>query len=183
MKKAILSTIRCTILMVSCSNKDKKIKKDKMDNNYIPTVETQMLIKKPVNKVFEAFINPQITTNFWFTKSSGKLEKGKEVKWEWEMYNVSTEVKVNEVVQNKLISIEWGEPTTTVDFEFEKFTEESTYVIIKNYGFKQTGNELIEAIKDNTGGFTTVLDALKAYLEHGIKLNLVGDKYPHIQQK
>lgn len=32
-------------------------------------------------------------------------------------------------------------------------------------------------IVDTTGGFTTVLDGLKAYLEHGIKLNLVEDKF------
>jgi len=31
---------------------------------------------------------------------------------------------------------------------------------------------------NNTGGFTTVLDGLKAYLEHHIKLNLVADKFP-----
>ena len=147
-----------------------------MENNYLPTVESQMLIRKPVNEVFQAFIDPQITTNFWFTKSSGHLEKGKIVKWEWEMYNVSAEVKVKEIVQNKLISIEWDEPATTVDFEFEDITNETTYVVIKNYGFSQTGNELIDAIKNNTGGFTTVLDGLKAYLEHGINLNLVGDK-------
>jgi hypothetical protein len=59
-------------------------------------------------------------------------------------------------------------------------TEETTYVIIKNYGFKQTGDDLIQAIKDNTGGFTTVLDGLKAYLEHNIKLNLIADKYPKV---
>ena len=154
-----------------------------MDNNYIPTVETQMLIRKPVNEVFQAFINPEVTTNFWFTKSTGNLEKGKSVKWEWEMYNVSTDVKVKTIVRNELISIEWDEPSTIVDFEFKKITEESTYVIIRNYGFNQTGDKLIEAIKNNTGGFTTVLDGLKAYLEHGIKLNLVEDKFPQIKQK
>ena len=136
-----------------------------------------------MNKVFQAFINPQITTNFWFTKSSGNLEKGETVKWEWEMYNVSAEVNVKEILQNKLISVEWGEPSTTVDFEFTEMTAESTYVVIKNYGFHQTGAELIQAIKDNTGGFTTVLDGLKAYLEYGINLNLVGDKFPQIKQK
>ena len=154
-----------------------------MENNYVPIVETQMLIRKPVSEVFHAFINPEITTNFWFTKSSGNLEKGGKVKWEWEMYNVSTEVEVKEIIQNKLITIEWDEPTTTVDFEFKVVTEESTYVVIKNHGFHQTGRELIEAIKNNTGGFTTVLDGFKAYLEHGIKLNLVGDKFPQIKQK
>lgn len=154
-----------------------------MEDKYITIVETQMLIRKPVNEVFEAFINPEKTTKFWFTKASGTLEPGKTVSWEWEMYNVSTEVEVKEVKQNQLISIEWGEPRTTVDFEFTRVNEESTYVVIKNYGFHQTGNELIEAVNNNTGGFTTVLDGCKAYLEHGIQLNLVGDKFPHITQK
>ncbi|CEJ69228.1 hypothetical protein BN1195_01525 [Chryseobacterium oranimense G311] len=40
-------------------------------------VQAQMLIRKPVEDVFEAFINPEITTKFWFTKSTGKLEEGK----------------------------------------------------------------------------------------------------------
>ncbi|WP_245989153.1 SRPBCC family protein [Pelobium manganitolerans] len=134
--------------------------------NNIPTVETQMQIRKPVSQVFQAFIDPAITTNFWFTKSSGKLETGKTVKWEWEMYNVSSEVQVKEIIPNKKISIEWGDPTTTVDFEFRALTDETTYVVIKNYGFKETGDDLIQSIKDNTGGFTTVLDGMKAYLEH-----------------
>ncbi len=149
-----------------------------MDDKNNPTIETQMLIRKPVNEVFMAFIDPQITTNFWFTKSSGKLEVGKNVKWEWEMYNVSANVEVKEIKQNELISIEWGEPITTVDFEFTKVSDNSTYVVIKNYGFNLSGEALIAAVRDNTGGFTTVLDGLKAYMEHGLKLNLIGDKFP-----
>ena len=154
-----------------------------MEHKYIPTVETQMLIRKSVNEVFQAFIDPRLTTNFWFTKSSGILEVGKQVKWEWEMYNVSTEVTVIEIIPGQLISIQWGEPKTTVDFKFQSTDDGHTYVIIKNYGFHQSGNELIDVIKDSTGGFTTVLDGLKAYMEYDIKLNLIGDKFPHIQQK
>ena len=45
------------------------------------TVETQMLIRKPVATVFQAFIDPEITTQFWFTRSTGKLEEGKTVTW------------------------------------------------------------------------------------------------------
>lgn len=148
-----------------------------MTNN-IPIVEVQMLIRKPVSQVFQAFIDPAITTNFWFTKSSGQLEVGKIVKWEWEMYGVSDNVLTKKIITNKLISTEWGDPATIVDYEFTALTNEMTYVVIKNYGFNLTGDELIQAIKDNTGGFTTVLDGLKAYLEHNIKLNLIGDKYP-----
>lgn len=49
--------------------------------------------------------------------------------------------------------------------------------MIKNYGFGQSGNDLIDVIKDSTGGFTTLLDNLKAYLEYNIQLNLVCEKF------
>ena len=141
-------------------------------------VEAQMLIRKPIAEVFNAFIDPSVTTNFWFTKSSGKLEVGKEIIWEWEMYGASAKVHVKKIVQDREISIEWDEPPTNVDFKFKALSPHSTYVEIQNYGFHQEGEELIQAIKDNTGGFTTVLDGLKAYLEHHIRLNLVADKFP-----
>lgn len=149
-----------------------------MAENIIPTVETQMLIRKPVSTVFLAFVDPKITTNFWFTKSNGQLEVGKTVTWEWEMYGISIPVFVKDIIQNKKISTQWGDPATTVDYEFTSLTDDTTYVVIKNYGFKETGDKLIQVIKDSTGGFTTVLDGLKAYLEHNINLNLIGDKFP-----
>lgn len=148
-----------------------------------PIVECQMMIRKPIAEVFNAFIDPNITTKFWFTKSSGKLEKGKTLKWEWEMYNVSIEIDVTEIIDNEIISIKWDNPKTNVDFEFSELSENQTYVVIKNYGFSQIGDDLIEAINNNTGGFTTVLDGAKAYLEHEIELNLIGDKFPQVQQK
>jgi len=149
-----------------------------MQQPSIPIVETQMLIRRPASQVFQSIIDPAITTHFWFTKSSGKLEPGKTITWEWQMYNFSTTVLVKEIIPGKKITIEWGNPVTTVEFEFREMGEEATYVIIKNYGFNLTGDELIKAIKDNTGGFTTVLDGMKAYLEHGLHLNLIADKFP-----
>jgi hypothetical protein len=38
-----------------------------------PTVKAEMLIRRPVAEVFEAFVNPDVTTRFWFTRSSAKL--------------------------------------------------------------------------------------------------------------
>jgi uncharacterized protein YndB with AHSA1/START domain len=145
---------------------------------YIPMVEAQMLIRRSVATVFQAFIDPAVTINFWFTKSTGKLEAGKTINWTWEMYGVTTPVLVKEIIHNKSISIEWGKPATKVDFVFTSVTDDTTYVVIRNYGFKETGDALIRAINDNTGGFTTVLDGLKAYMEHGINLKLIGDKFP-----
>lgn len=140
-------------------------------------VEAQMLVRKPVEEVFEAFINPEVTTNFWFTKSTGKLEEGKTVTWEWEMYGAKSDVKVKQITPNQLIKTEWGEPSTHVDYVFKKM-KNGTLVVIKSYGFNQSGDDLAKIINDNTGGFTTVLDGCKAYLEHGIKLNLIEDKFP-----
>jgi len=60
----------------------------------VPVTKTGMLIRKPLAEVFEAFINPDITTKFWFTKSSGRLEDGKQVQWDWEMYEISIPVSV-----------------------------------------------------------------------------------------
>lgn len=140
-------------------------------------VEAQMLIRKPIEDVFEAFVNPEVTTNFWFTKSTGKLEEGKTVTWEWKMYGVKSVVNVHQIIPNQLIRTEWGSPSTNVDYEF-KTMEKGTLVLIKSYGFSQTGEDLLRQINDNTGGFTTVLDGCKAYLEHGIKLNLIEDKFP-----
>ncbi|SDI92197.1 SRPBCC family protein [Chryseobacterium jejuense] len=140
-------------------------------------VEVQMLIRKPIEDVFEAFINPEVTTNFWFTKSTGKLEEGKTVTWEWEMYGVKNVVNVHQINPNQLIKTEWGEPSVNVDYEF-KTMENGTLVVIKSYGFTQTGEDLLRQVNDNTGGFTTVLDGCKAYLEHGINLRLIEDKFP-----
>lgn len=140
-------------------------------------VQAQMLIRKPIQKVFEAFINPEITTNFWFTKSTGKLEEGKTITWEWEMYSAKSEVKVLQIIPNQLIKTEWGLFSNNVDYEFKEM-EKGTLVIIKSYGYSETGEDLLSVINDNTGGFTTVLDGCKAYLEHGINLRLIEDKFP-----
>lgn len=143
-----------------------------------PIVEAQMLIRKPISLVFEAFIDPKVTSHFWFTKSSGSLVKGKNVTWEWEMYGAKAAVLVKEILPDRKIAIQWGSPATFVDFNFKALSDSKTYVVIQHYGFESKGDALTEAIKDSTAGFTTVLDGLKAYLEHGLRLNLIGDKFP-----
>ncbi len=149
-----------------------------MENNKTYCVETQMQIRKPAEQVFNAFIDPNLTKEFWFTKGSDKLEIGKTVTWTWEMYNHSAQVFVKDIIENKKIIIEWGEPLTTVVFEFKSLSDGTTYVTINEFGYDKIGTELLDTVKDATGGFTTVLDGLKAFLEHGINLNLIADKFP-----
>lgn len=149
-----------------------------MTTNKAKCAEAQMLIRKPVEEVFEAIMNPAITKNFWFTKGSGRLEVNKKIIWEWEMYNVSTTVIAREILPNQRIVFDWDSPAKAVQFSFRELDDDSTFVTVTESGYDKKGDELIAAIKDATGGFTTVLDGLKAFLEYRINLNLIGDKYP-----
>jgi uncharacterized protein YndB with AHSA1/START domain len=137
-----------------------------------PSAKVEMLMRKPVAKVFEAFVDPQITTRFWFTNSSGKLEAGKSVTWTWEMYDLSVQVNVKEVEDSKRILVEWpynGVPTT-IEWIFTPYGTDATYVSVTNSGFRGDGDKVVSDALGSKGGFTWVLAGLKAFLEHGIEL-------------
>ncbi len=153
---------------------------DNLQLKQVPIAKTGMLIRKPVAQVFEAFINPDITTKFWFTKSSGRLEVGKQVQWDWEMYGISIPVMAKVIETNKRIIIEWpgyGSPTT-VEWIFAPQEDGTTFVSITNAGFTGDGDALVKQATDSTQGFSLVLAGLKALLEHNVRLNLVADRFP-----
>lgn len=145
-----------------------------------PVAKAAMLIRKPVAEAFEAFIDPAITSKFWFTKSTGRLEPGKHITWTWEMYDVSIEVHVKEIEVNKRIMVDWGNygEMTTVEWIFTPYKGDATYVTITNSGFKGDGDKVVRDALDSTGGFTWVLAGLKALLEHNINLNVIADAFP-----
>ncbi len=153
---------------------------DKLQIRHEPTTKTGMLIRKPVADVFEAFIDPDITTKFWFTRSSDRLEAGRQVQWNWEMYDISIPVTAKTIEPNRRILIEWPgySGLTTVEWTFEPQSDDTTFVRITESGFTGDGDELVKQVTDSTQGFTLVLAGLKAFLEHNIRLNLVADRYP-----
>ncbi|HVH91033.1 MAG TPA: SRPBCC family protein [Candidatus Acidoferrum sp.] len=146
----------------------------------LPVTSTGMLIRKPVAEVFEAFVNPNITTKFWFTKSSGRLEAGKQVQWDWEMYGVSAPVTAKVIEPNKRILIQWPgySGLTTVEWIFSPQEDAATFVAITESGFTGDGDELVKQVTGSAQGFSLVLAGLKAFLEHNISLNLVADRFP-----
>ena len=121
--------------------------------------ETGVLIRKPISEVFQAFVNPAIKTQFWFTKSSGPLVENQKVEWTWEMYNHSVTVNVVKRVDNQLLRIQWGNYSkqTTVDFDFQVIAPDPTFVSIVNYGFQGSITEIFQDVVDATVGFTWVL--------------------------
>ena len=146
----------------------------------VPIAETGMLIRKPVAHVFEAMVNPEMTTQFWFTRSSGRLVAGRTIRWDWEMYDVSIQVTAKVIALNHRIVIEWPgySGPTTVEWTFAPLGNGTTFVRVTESGFTGNGDQLVKYVADSTQGFTLMLAGLKAFLEHGVRLNLVGDRYP-----
>jgi uncharacterized protein YndB with AHSA1/START domain len=157
-----------------------------MEITRIPVARAGMLIRRPVAEVFEAFIDPAITSNFWFTKGSGPLDTGKRVRWDWEMFGVSAEVSVRAVEANKRILVEWsstGSNSTAVEWLFAPRADDTTFVTITESGFSGNGDEVVQKAIDSQGGFTFLLSGLKAFLEYSITLNLTADHAPDAIKK
>jgi len=144
-----------------------------------PVAHTAMLIRKPVAEVFEAIVDPAITSHFWFSKGSGRLAVGNTVQWEWEMYDVTIDVTAKTIVPNEFIEMEWPgySGQTVVTWRFREVSD-GTFVDVEETGWTGTGDELLKFVRESTGGFSWTLAGLKAFLEHGLELNLVADRFP-----
>jgi uncharacterized protein YndB with AHSA1/START domain len=142
--------------------------------------KAEMLIRSPVTNVFEAFVDPVITSKFWFSRGSAKLEAGKSVRWDWEMYGFSADAKVKALEPNRKILVEWsayGAPTD-IEWVFTPRSDGTTFVSITNSGFGGSPQEIANLAVGATEGFSFVLAGAKALLEHGVLLNLVPDRFP-----
>ena len=145
-----------------------------------PIAKTGMLIRRGVGDVFEAIVNPEITSKFWFSKGSRRLETGKTAQWDWENYDVSITVTAKAVEQNKRVLIEWPgySGPTQVEWTFQPLPDGTTFVRVSESGWAGDGDELVRYVADSTQGFTLMLAGLKALLEHNLRLNLTNDRYP-----
>lgn len=141
-----------------------------------PEATAGMLIRRSVSEVFEAFVDPAITTRFWFSKGSGRLEPGATVRWDWEMYGVGTDVRVKAIEPGQRILIDWDlDDPTEVEWTLEP-RGDCTWVTVTNRGFR--GADPVAEALDSTGGFALVLAGAKIWLEHGIEPRFVLDRHP-----
>src|SRR5882757_6064169 len=100
--------------------------------------KAEMLIRRPVGEVFQAFVDPAITSKFWFSGGSAKLETGKSVRWDWEMYRFSMNVAVKAIEPDRRILVKWGPangPQTTIEWTFRPRPDDTTHVTVVNSGF------------------------------------------------
>lgn len=141
-------------------------------------VHTGILIRRPVDEVYQAFTEPGVTSWFWFTHGDRRLSPGAEVVWTWGMYGVSTRVVVKDLVVNQRILINWNldDQPTEVEWRFEA-RDDGTWVEIFNRGFPE-GDEGVTAALEATEGFALVLAGAKLWLEKAIEPTYILDRFP-----
>lgn len=132
------------------------------------TAKTGLQIQKPISEVFEAFVNPEHLTKYFISYSSGTLESGTKVHWEFEDFPGTfpvTNIKLN---SPESVSFVW-DVQTVVTITLTEQSDNSTVVKITE-GEKECNEKNLNWLIENTSGWTNFLDCLKAYLEYGIRL-------------
>ncbi|HEV2567338.1 SRPBCC family protein [Sphingomonas sp.] len=139
-------------------------------------------IAKPVEQVFEAVADPgQLSCYFTTGGAKGRLETGATVTWDFHDFPGAFPVQVIEVVPNERIVLEWqahegaGESGSAADYRtrvtmaFAPLDDGRTLVTISEQGWRESEQGLAGSY-GNCEGWTQMLCALKAWLEHGINL-------------
>lgn len=132
-------------------------------------------ISKPVDEVFAAVVEPDRLSQYFTTGGAqGRLESGAEVTWDFHDFPGAFPVLVQDVIPNSKIVLQWEanqNPSTwtTVTMEFRELEDGRTLVRISEYGWPETEAGL-KSCFGNCEGWTGMLCAMKAWLEHGINL-------------
>jgi uncharacterized protein YndB with AHSA1/START domain len=130
------------------------------------TAKAAIQIKKPIEVVFEAIVNPEKMTNYFIHESSGRLETGKEVIWKFNEFPES--FPVNDINIEAFYSIKFvWDLETVVTISLATANENETVVKVS-----ETGKKDVDWALQNTEGWANFLACLKAYIEHGINLRI-----------
>lgn len=133
-------------------------------------------VSRPVDEVFEAVVNPGHLSQYFTTGGAeGRLETGAAVTWDFHDFPGAFPVTVVEVEKNKRIILEWDSDdradkySTTVTMRFEDLGDGRTLVSIAEEGWRETPTGL-KASYGNCMGWSQMICAMKAWVEHGINL-------------
>lgn len=132
------------------------------------TAQATLQIQKPIVEVFNAIVDPEQITKYFISKSSGPMETGKTVIWEFGDFPGEFPVEIRDVRPNQSVSFVWDQETV-VEIVLEGQSDNSTVVKITE-GEKELNEQNLKWLTDNTFGWGNFLDCLKAYLEYGINL-------------
>jgi len=134
-------------------------------------IKTSLQINKPNHEVFEAIIDPEKMSNYFISKSSGRMETGKQLIWQFPEFEIDFQIRVDKIEADKYISYYWKIDNTEllVEITLLSVDKNSTVVTVTEKGRKNNESG-INWLKGNTEGWANFLACLKAYLEYGINL-------------
>jgi len=135
-------------------------------------IKTSLNIQKPIREVFEAVIDPEKMKNYFISTSTGRMEEGKTLTWQFPEFDMKIPVRMNKIEKDKYISYYWGGvdgKELLVEFNFTKKADNDTHLVITEKS-RENDEEGIKWLKSNTEGWANFLACLKAYLEYGINL-------------
>lgn len=134
-------------------------------------IKTGIQIAKPLNEVFEAIVNPDGMTNYFISKSSGRMEEGKSLIWIFPELSDEVPIKVGKIEQDKYVSYYWGEGDKELLVEITLVSYKGNATVVTVTEKSMDNNEAgIKWLKGNTEGWANFLACLKAWLEYGIHL-------------
>ena len=149
-------------------------------NPDILEIKVEIQILKPHNEVFEAIVDPRKMTNYFISKSTGRLEEGKQVMWRFPEFDLEFPVRAGKIEPNNYISFYWevDETELLVEITLKPGLNNATLVTIteKSRFNDEAG---IKWLRGNTEGWANFLACLKAYLEYGINLRKGAFSYDH----
>ena len=133
---------------------------------------TKIKILKPVNEVFESFVDPSKIGNFWFSSSSERWEPGKTITLRYDEYNAQGDIKIMEIEENKKIVFHWGYNGEghAVTITLNELNNSSMIIEVNEEGFNEKDDNLISNLVGNKEGWVYTLTCLKGYLEYGAHL-------------
>ncbi|NLC77472.1 MAG: hypothetical protein GX750_07610 [Clostridia bacterium] len=135
-------------------------------------VVTKMKIMRPVNELFEAFVDPAKISNFWFSSSSDRWEQGKTITLRYDEYDAQGEIKITEIETNKKIVFCSGAngEGNKVTISLKQLGDSESIIEINEEGFDEKDDNIIDQLLDNKEGWVYMLTCLKGYLEYGVNL-------------
>jgi uncharacterized protein YndB with AHSA1/START domain len=129
-------------------------------------------IGKPVEEVFDAFINPEKMCNYFTSTTSGPVVEGATLTWVWADAGAEKTVFVEKVEHNARVVFQWPAtgPSSTVEIKMEALEDGGTKISAVESGNWQLDLASVEAACGQTGGWMHVFLCMKAFLEYGINL-------------
>ena len=134
-------------------------------------INVAMQIGKPISEVFEAIVNPEKMSHYFVSKSTGIMEEGKSLIWNFPEFDFDCPVRVGKIEKDKYISYYWSMDGIELMVEMTLIERENNSTLVSITEKSRANDESgLKWFSGNSFGWSNFLACLKAYLEYNINL-------------